>query len=283
MLKIAIQKNGRLTGDTIRLLGETGIYFQHGEKVLRTLARGMNLEIFFLRDDDIPEYVYSGVVHGGIVGWNTVLEKSANVEILKKLDFGHCRLSLAVPRDVNYEGLEYFRNKRIATSYPEILKKFFSEKNIPVFIEPIRGSVEISVSMGLADGIMDIVSTGSTLIMNGLREVETVLESSAVFIGTPGMDKTARKEIMELLFRLDSVMNAQKTRYIMLNAPKEKLEEIIRLIPGVKSPTIIPLAEQGWVSVHSVIQEESFWMVLQDLKNAGAQGILVIPIEKMVI
>jgi len=184
---------------------------------------------------------------------------------------------------VNYEGLEYFRNKRIATSYPEILKKFFSEKNIPVFIEPIRGSVEISVSMGLADGIMDIVSTGSTLIMNGLKEVETVLESSAVFIGTPEMDKNARKEIMELLFRLDSVTNAQKTRYIMLNAPKEKLEEIIRLIPGVKSPTIIPLAEQGWVSVHSVIQEESFWMVLQDLKNAGAQGILVIPIEKMVI
>ncbi|MCX8081253.1 MAG: ATP phosphoribosyltransferase [Bacteroidia bacterium] len=283
IFKLAIQKSGRLTEDSLRLLGESGIKIRFGDRALRAVVEGLPMEILFLRDDDIPEYVENGVAHAGIVGLNTLEEKGNPVDILCPLDFGHCRLSLAIPKEQTYDSPEFFRNKKIATSYPNILEKFFKEKNIPVKIEKIRGSVEISVSLGLADGIFDIVSTGSTLLMNGLKEAECVMKSYAVLVGCKNLNKEIKKMATDLVFRIQSVMNAQKNRYIMLNCPTEKVKTISKILPGVKSPTVLPLAMEGWCSLHSVIPEKDFWPLLSRLKEEGAQGILVIPIEKMVI
>lgn len=282
-LKFAIQKNGRLTASTISLLQESGLRFNYGEKTLRAFVENLPVEILFLRDDDIPEYVQNKVVHAGIVGFNIVVEKNSDVDIIKELGFGSCRLSLAVSKEVDYRGLEFFRNKTIATSYPRILSNFFAERNIPVKIENIKGSVEIAVSLGLADAIFDVVSTGSTLTMNGLKEVEVVMKSEAVLIAHKNLSSDERAILEEIIFRFESVLNAKYNRYIMLNCPKEKVPEIVKILPGIKSPTVMPLAMEGWCSLHSVINENDFWKVLSQLKEAGAQGILVIPIEKMVI
>ncbi len=283
ILKFAIQKNGRLTASTISLLQESGLRFNYGDKTLKALVEDLPVEILFLRDDDIPEYVQNKVVHAGIVGLNVVVEKNSDVDILKELGFGTCRLSLAVSKEVDYNGIEFFKNKKIATSYPNILSKFFREKNIPVEIENIKGSVEIAVSLGLADAIFDVVSTGSTLTMNGLKEVEVVMKSEAVLIAHKHLSLAEKSILEEIIFRFNSVLNAKYNRYIMLNCPTEKVPEIAKILPGIKSPTVLPLAMEGWSSLHSVINENDFWKVLSQLKEAGAQGILVIPIEKMVI
>jgi ATP phosphoribosyltransferase len=283
VFKLAIQKNGRLTDDTVRLLNEIGLKFNHGNRALRAPLHGLNAEVLFLRDDDIPEYVENGVAHAGIVGLNTVIESGKQIRTVSALDFGYCRLSLAIPKEQHYSGPEFFKNKRIATSYPNIMMRFFIERNIPVIIEKIKGSVEISVSLGLADGIFDIVSTGSTLLMNGLKEAETIMKSSAVLISGNHLTDEHETVLSDLLFRIQSVQHAKKNRYIMLNCPEEKVESISKILPGVKSPTVLPLAMKGWCSLHSVIHEEDFWPLLSRLKNEGAQGILVIPIEKMVI
>jgi ATP phosphoribosyltransferase len=282
-IKIAIQKSGRLSEKSLELLGECGIKVVNGNRKLKTDARNFPMEILFLRDDDIPQYVEQGVADIGILGENEVREKEKNVNIVEKLGFGTCRLSLAIPKDENYTGLNYFNNKRIATSYPKILKKFFSEKGINVKIEEIGGSVEIATGIGLADGIFDIVSTGSTLIMNGLKEVDTILRSEAVMIANQQLSPEKKRLLDELLFRIKSYKNGIGRKYILLNAPNKSIPEIIKLLPGMRSPSILPLADEGWSSVHSVINEDDFWEKIDALKSLGAEGILVIPIEKMIM
>jgi len=282
-LKIAIQKSGRLSEKSLELLNECGIKLSNSDRKLKAEAKNFPVEVLFLRDDDIPQYVYQGVADIGILGENEVWEKNKEVLQVEKLGFASCRLSLAIPKDEKYTGLNYFQNKKIATSYPHILQKFFNEKNINVSIEEIGGSVEIATGIGLADGIFDIVSTGSTLLMNGLKEVELVTKSEAVLISNAHLSLQNQAILDKLLFRIKAVKNASEHKYILLNAPTAEIENICRVLPGMKSPTILPLALEGWCSLHSVVKEDEFWDVIDQLKTFGAQGILVIPIEKMVV
>ncbi|PQJ30877.1 ATP phosphoribosyltransferase [Nonlabens arenilitoris] len=281
-IRIAVQKSGRLSDKSLQLLKDCGIKFDNGGRKLSTQAKNFPMEILFLRDDDIPQYVANGVADLGILGLNEVEEKDQEVDVIKQLGFAGCRLSLAVQKDVNYTGLEWFNGKKVASSYTTIVKKFFADKGINATTEEIGGSVEIAPGIGLAEGICDIVSTGSTLIMNGLKEVETVMYSEAVLISNPNLSVEKKEILDKLTFRIDAVQNAQKSKYILLNAPNDKIEEISALLPGMKSPTVLPLAENGWSSLHSVIEENDFWNVIDQLKDAGAQGILVSPIEKLI-
>lgn len=282
-LKIAIQKSGRLSEKSLKLLEECGIKISNGDRKLKAEAKNFPVEILFLRDDDIPQYVEQGVADIGILGENEVWEKDRNVLVIEKLGFADCKLSLAIPKDENYTGINYFQNKKIATSYPKILQKFFNEKGIKVSIEEIGGSVEIATGIGLADAIFDIVSTGSTLLMNGLKEVEVVTKSEAVLISNASLSAEKQEISDRLLFRIKVVKSASENKYILLNAPNSALENICKTLPGMKSPTILPLAEEGWSSLHSVVKEDEFWDVIDKLIAFGAEGILVVPIEKMVL
>ena len=281
-LTMAIQKSGRLSDDSVQLLKKCGIRIQNGNNKLKALASGFPLELIFLRDDDIPQYVEDGVADAGILGLNEVLEKNKDVDLMQPLGFSRCRLSVAIPKTWDYPGKEILNGKRIATSYPVLLRKFLLENDINADIHPISGSVEVTPSLGLADAIFEIVSSGGTLLSNGLKEVETVLESEAVLIAGTSLPEEVSRLLQQLLFRIRSVQKAANNKYILLNAPESNMERIIALIPGIKSPTIMPLAEEGWYSLHSVISEDDFWGVIDKLKEAGAEGILVAPIEKMV-
>ena len=281
-LKIALQKSGKLAEGSTALLRKCGIGFSNGLGKLRTEAADFPLEIFFLRDDDIPNYVADGVADVGIVGENVIAEDPKPVETIDRLGFGRCRLSIAVPTGIEYNGISDLRGKRIATSYPKILADFFSSRSITADIHMISGSVEIAPSIGLADAVCDLVSSGSTLFSNGLREVETVMNSEAVLIARTGLNSELSETLNRLLFRIRSVNAASQNKYILLNAPVEKVKEISAILPGMKSPTVVPLAEDGWVSVHSVISQHDFWDVVDNLKRAGAEGILVLSIDQMI-
>lgn len=282
-LKIAIQKSGRLSEKSLQLLKECGIKLPNGDRKLKTEARNFPIEVLYLRDDDIPQYVEQGVADIGILGENEVWEQNKQVKTVEKLGFANCKLSLAIPKEENYAGLEYFNGKKIATSYPKILQKFFDKNNIQAEIEEIGGSVEIAPGIGLANAIFDIVSTGSTLLINGLKEVEVVAHSEAVIIGANNLESSKQAILQKLLFRIRAVKNASENKYILLNAPNDAIEQIIPILPGMKSPTVLPLAQAGWSSIHSVVKEDEFWDVIDQLKTWGAQGILVVPIEKMVL
>jgi ATP phosphoribosyltransferase len=281
-LKVAIQKTGRLTEESISILREAGINLTKGDGKLISVASNFPLEILYLRDDDIPQYVADGVADIGIVGENIVMERNKHLKIIERLGFARCRLSFAVPKSAEYNNISYLNDKRIATSYPVILKNFLDEKNIKAEIHEISGSVEIAPNIGLADVIFDVVSSGSTLISNGLKEVETVLDSEAVIISSNCIIDKKQKIIEDLLFRLRSVMQARNNKYILLNAPNKSIESICGILPGLKSPTVLPLVEEGWSSLHSVVNENEFWEIISKLKDLGAQGILVVPIEKMI-
>jgi ATP phosphoribosyltransferase len=282
-IRIAIQKSGRLSEKSLELLKEAGISLNNGSRKLRSVAQFFPLEVIYLRDDDIPQYVEDGVAHIGIVGENEYAEKACDVDLVERLGYSRCRLSLALPKSESYEGLKDLQGKRIATSYPVILSSYLKEQGVQADVHYISGSVELAPSIGVADAIFDIVSSGSTLISNGLREVETIMHSEAVVIAHRRMTKEVQDILDNLLFRIRSVMAASNNKYILLNAPNEHLEEIIRILPGMKSPTVMPLAEAGWSSVHSVLSEKEFWGVIDRLRELGAQGILVIPIEKMIV
>lgn len=282
-LKIAIQKSGRLSEKSIALLEKCGLKFPNGGGKLITESSNFPVEILFLRDDDIPQYVEQNVAHIGIIGENVFLESEKKITIVEKLNFSACRLSLAVPKETDYEGLTFFNNKKVATSYPNILGNYFRENGINATVEVISGSVEIAPGIGLADGICDIVSSGSTLLSNGLKEVETVLKSQAVLVSNQNLDEEIQSVLNKLLFRIRSVQKARENKYILLNTPNNQLEKIIGILPGMNSPTILPLAKEGWSSLHSVISEEKFWDIIDELKEAGAEGILVVPIEKMIL
>lgn len=281
-LRIAVQTKGRLNEESVMLLEESGIKLIPGKRRLISSAKNFPMEALYLRDDDIPQCVADGVADIGIVGLNEMIEQKKNVEIVKHLGFSKCRLSLAVPKDLEYKGLEWFSGKKIATSYPGILKDFLTEKNIEADIHVIAGSVEIAPGIGLADAIFDIVSSGSTLVSNRLVEVEVVMQSEAVLIATPSLTKEKQSILDELIFRIESVEKGKGKKYILLNAPDSKMEQIIKVLPGVTSPTIMPLAKSGWSSLHSVINESEFWEVIGNLKRNGAEGILVLPIEKII-
>jgi len=281
-LKIAIQKSGRLSENSHKLLEECGIKFSNGTGVLKTSARNFPVDILFLRDDDIPQYVEQQVADIGILGENMVLEKNKDVSVLEQLGFANCRLSLAIPKDDLFSGPEYFNNKKIATSYPRILSEYLLKNNITAQTEEISGSVEIAPGIGLADAVCDIVSSGSTLLTNGLREVITILKSQAVIISNKDLDEEKKQILNKLLFRVRAVKNAKENKYILLNAPESSVDAICRILPGMKSPTVLPLAEKGWCSMHSVVREDDFWERIDQLRSAGAEGILVIPIEKMI-
>jgi ATP phosphoribosyltransferase len=283
VLRLAIQRKGRLSEDSLALIKESGIKFSNGTGKLKSKARNYPIEFLFLRDDDIPDYVADGVADIGIVGENVALEKGKNINHIKKLGFSKCRLSLAVPKEVKYEGISHFQHASIATSYPKILGDYLKEHQISAEIHEISGSVEIAPSIGLATGICDIVSSGSTLLSNGLKEVETILQSEAIIIGNQQLSAEKTAILDKLLFRLEAVQRGKNSKYILLNAPNEKLEEITQLLPGMRSPTIVPLADKGWSSIHSVINEDEFWEVIEKLRGAGAEGILVVPIEKMIL
>lgn len=282
-LKIAIQKSGRLSENSHKLLEECGIKFSNGTSVLKTRAVNFPVEILFLRDDDIPQYVEQQVADIGILGENMVFEKNKDVKILEKLGFAQCRLSLAIPKEDIFTGQGYFSNKKVATSYPRLLSDYFAKNKINAEIEEISGSVEIAPGIGLADAVCDIVSSGSTLLTNGLKEVTTILKSQAVIIGNKNLTKEKKKILGKLLFRIRAVKNAKENKYILLNAHESSIKEICRILPGMKSPTILPLVEKGWCSLHSVVTEDQFWERIDQLKAAGAEGILVIPIEKMIL
>jgi len=283
-LKIAIQKSGRLSDKSKALLEECGIVIKSSSKnKLTAPAVNFPAQILYLRDDDIPKYVEDGIADVGILGENVVAETANKINIAQKLGFSKCRLSLAVPKAIHYQGVQFFHGKKIATSYPNILSKYLKSNGVEAEIHKISGSVEIAPSIGLADGICDIVSSGSTLFSNGLKEVEQIFKSEAVLVTAPKLIKSKQAILDKLLFRIESVNKAKKFKYILLNAPNEKVEAIINTLPGMKSPTVMPLAAEGWSSVHTVIQEEEFWDVIDQLKEQGAQGILVIPIEKMVL
>ncbi|MGE0020915.1 MAG: ATP phosphoribosyltransferase [Draconibacterium sp.] len=281
-LKIAIQTKGRLNEDSMQLIQEAGIDLNIGRRTLIAESKNFPIDALFLRDDDIPQTVADGVADLGIVGENEMLEKGENVTIVKRLGFSKCRLSLAVPKSMEYNGLDFFNGKKIATSYPAILKKYLAENNIYAEVHVITGSVEIAPGIGLADAIFDIVSSGSTLVSNRLKEVEVVLKSEAVLVANPNLSAEKRELLDEFIFRLESVQRAKGKKYILLNVPNEKIQDVAALLPGMKSPTVVPLATQGWSSMHSVIEENDFWTVIGKLKKAGAEGILVIPIEKMI-
>ncbi|MCB0775332.1 MAG: ATP phosphoribosyltransferase [Chitinophagaceae bacterium] len=282
-LKIAIQKSGRLYDGSIKLLKECGIQINNGNNQLRVTAGNFPAEIFFLRDDDIPEYVQDGVADIGFVGENQVIESNKDVDITEKLGFGKCRLSIAIPKTSTINKIEELEGKRIATSYPVVLESFLRSKKINAAIHEISGSVEIAPKIGLADAICDLVSSGSTLFTNELKELEVVLQSEAALISNKTLPDSKKYLVESLLFRIRSVKAAINNKYVLLNAPNEKITDICRLLPGMKSPTILPLAESGWSSIHSVINENDFWNVIQQLKDNGAQGILIIPVEKMIL
>ncbi|MEN9684705.1 MAG: hypothetical protein RLZZ28_491 [Bacteroidota bacterium] len=282
-LKLAIQKSGRLHDDSIRLLKECGIDISNGVNKLKAEASNFPIEVYFLRDDDIPQYVEDAVADIGFVGENVVYEKKKKVAVIEKLGFGKCRLSIAVRKSETYTDIHILNGKKIATSYPVILGDFLQSRGVEADIHEISGSVEIAPGIGLADAICDLVSSGSTLFMNGLKETETILASQAVLIKNNELSEAKQQLIQRLLFRIQSVKKAKNNKYILLNAPNNKLKEIIGLLPGMKSPTVLPLAEEGWSSVHSVLNENDFWEIIEQLKEAGAQGILVVPIEKMIV
>jgi ATP phosphoribosyltransferase len=282
-LKLAIQKSGRLYDDSIKLLKECGIDISNGMNKLKADATNFPLEVFFLRDDDIPQYVEDGVADIGFVGENVVYEKNKKVVLSEKLGFGKCRLSIATQRNEEYTNVTYLQGKKIATSYPVILADFLRKHNIQAEIHEISGSVEIAPGIGLADAICDLVSSGSTLFMNGLKETEVILQSQAVLVKNNALTADKQQLLDRLIFRIESVKRAKNNKYVLLNAPNNNLQQIINLLPGMKSPTVLPLAEEGWSSVHSVLNENEFWDIIEQLKSAGAQGILVVPIEKMII
>jgi ATP phosphoribosyltransferase len=281
-LKIALQKSGRLADGSSALLKRCGIRFSNGNGKLRTEAEDFPLEIFFLRDDDIPEYVADGVADIGIVGENVLAENPKPVDLVERLGFGRCRLSLAVPKALEYRSVQDLNGKRVATSYPNILEKYFTDRGITADIHEISGSVEIAPSIGLSDAVCDLVSSGSTLFSNGLREVATVLNSEAVLLSRRGLESELSLQLDSLLFRIRSVNSAARNKYILLNAPRERAAAIAELLPGIKSPTMMPLADDGWVSIHSVILEDDVWNVVGRLKDAGAEGILVLGIDQMI-
>jgi len=282
-LTIGLQKSGRLSEKSIELLKESGISLANGSRKLLSSSRNFPLEAVFLRDDDIPQYVFDRVTDVGIVGENVVKEKGHELQIVERLGFARCRMSIALPKNIEYTGSGQLNGTRIATSYPNILRTFLTENEIDAEIHVISGSVEIAPGIGLADSIFDIVSTGSTLVSNGLKEVEKVMQSEAVIVARPGLNPGKQEILDRLLFRINSVRKSRDNKYILLNAPNNRLKEIVNVIPGMKSPTIMPLAEEGWSSVHSVLNENEFWEIIDRLRDLGAQGILVIPIEKMII
>lgn len=282
-LKIAIQKSGRLNEGSLKLLSDCGIFIDNGRDQLMAAASNFPLEVLFLRNADIPQYVEDGVADAAIIGDNILVEKPKEVEVVQKLGFSRCRVSLAVPKNVSYSGPQYFQGKKIATSYPNTLTTFLKKNNVQAEIHEISGSVEIAPKIGLADGICDIVSSGSTLFKNGLKEVESFLKSEAVLIRSKKLDAELEKILERLVFRIRAVLEAKNSKYILMNVPNEKIDEVTRLLPVLKSPTVMPLAMKGWSSLHTVIKEDTFWEVIDKLKEAGAQGILVIPIEKMVV
>lgn len=282
-IKLAIQKSGRLNEDSMRLLKECGIDIDNGVNKLKAEATNFPLELFFLRDDDIPQYVEDGVADIGFVGENVVYEKAKKVEVAYELGFGKCRLSFAVRKNETFTGPSFLAGKKIATSYPVLVQKYLDEHKVNAEVHEISGSVEIAPGIGLADVVCDLVSSGSTLFMNGLKEAETILKSQAVLIKYKNFSAAQQQILDRLLFRMESVKKAKKNKYVLLNAPNDQLEKIIALLPGMKSPTVLPLASPGWSSVHSVIAESDFWDIIEQLKNAGAEGILVIPIEKMIL
>ena len=283
MLRIAVQSKGRLYDDTMNLLAEADIKVSSSKRTLLVQASNFPLEVLFLRDDDIPQSVASGGADIGIVGENEYQERGENVQILSRLGFSKCRLSVVISKEVNYTGPQWFNGKRVATSYPNILSKYLRQNGISADIHVITGSVEISPGIGLADGIFDIVSSGSTLVSNNLREVEIVTHSEALLVGNWNLDDEKHQILNEMLFRFSAVRSAQDKKYVMMNAPKASVPEIIKVLPGIKSPTVIPLAEDGWCSVHTVLDEKRFWSIIAKLKDLGAQGILVTPIEKMIL
>lgn len=283
MLRIAIQSKGRLFEDTMALLQEAGIKLNTSKRTLLVQAANFPVEVLFLRDDDIPQTVASGVADLGIVGENEFYERREKAHVVRHLGFSKCRLSLAIPKDEKYEGIEWFQGKRIATSYPEILKDYMASKNVRADIHVITGSVEIAPGIGLAHAIFDIVSSGSTLISNNLKEVEVVMKSEAVLIAYPELTDDKLEILKELLFRIEAVKSAEDKRYVLMNAPNDRLKEIIAILPGMKSPTVMPLAQEGWSSVHTVLDEKCFWEIIGKLKSLGAEGILVLPIEKMIL
>ena len=283
MLRIAVQSKGRLYEDTINLLAEADIKVSSSKRVLLVQSTNFPLEVLYLRDDDIPQSVAGGVADVGVVGENEFMEREEDAKVVARLGFSKCRLSLAIPKEHIYTGLEWFNGKRIATSYPNILKKFLDEKGIHAEIHVITGSVEISPGIGLADGIFDIVSSGSTLVSNNLREVEVVMKSEALLIANKNLDEEKQQTLDDMMFRIEAVKQAEDKKYVRMNVPKARLDDIISVLPGLKSPTIIPLADEEWCSVHTVLDQKRFWEIIGKLKEFGAQGILVTPIEKMIL
>lgn len=283
MLRIAVQSKGRLFDDTMNLLAEADIKVSSSKRTLLVQSTNFPLEVLYLRDDDIPQSVARGVADLGVVGENEFVERGEDADIISRPGFSRCRLSLAIPKETKYTGIEWFNGKKIATSYPVILRKFMQEKGIEAEIHVITGSVEISPGIGLADGIFDIVSSGSTLVSNNLHEVEVVMKSEALLIGNRNMDEEKKATLQEMLFRFEAVRSAEDKKYVRMNAPKARLKDIIDVLPGLKSPTIIPLADDEWCSVHTVLDQKRFWEIIGKLKEMGAQGILVTPIEKMIL
>ncbi|GFD82841.1 ATP phosphoribosyltransferase [Tenacibaculum sp. Mcav3-52] len=282
-LKIAIQKSGRLNQDSLQILKDCGVSIDNGKDQLKASANNFPLEVFYLRNGDIPQYLKDGVVDIAIIGENLLIEKGEEIQFIEKLGFSKCKVSLAIPKNEKYTGINYFQNKKIATSYPNTVLKFLEKENIKSQLHIINGSVEIAPNIGLADGICDIVSSGSTLFKNNLKEVEVLLKSEAVLAVSPQIKEQQQVILNKLQFRIQSVLKARQSRYVLLNAPNEKLETIINILPGMRSPTVLPLAEEGWSSVHSVLNKNQFWEIIDELKSNGAEGILVCPIEKMVV
>ena len=283
MLRIAVQSKGRLFDDTMNLLAEADIKVSATKRTLLVQSSNFPLEVLYLRDDDIPQSVASGVADIGVVGENEFLERGEEADVISSLGFSKCRLSLAIPKEIDYRGVNWFNGKKIATSYPNILRKYMEEQRVDCEIHVITGSVEISPGIGLADGIFDIVSSGSTLVSNNLREVEVVMQSEALLIGNKNLSGDKKATLDEMLFRFKAVKDAEDKKYVRMNAPKARLQEIINVLPGLKSPTIIPLADKEWCSVHTVLDQKRFWEIIGKLKEMGAQGILVTPIEKMIL
>ena len=283
MLRIAVQAKGRLYDETMSFLEESDIKLNPTKRTLLVQSTNFPLEVLFLRDDDIPQSVATGIADIGIVGENEYVEKGEEAEIVKRLGFSKCRLSLAIPKDAEYPGVEWFDGKKIATSYPGILSAYLRKQQVKADIHVITGSVEVSPGIGLSDAIFDIVSSGSTLVSNSLKEVEVVMKSEALLIGNRNLSEEKREILKELLFRMDAVKTAEDKKYVLMNAPKDKLEQILAVLPGMKSPTVMPLAQEGWCSVHTVLDEKCFWEIIGKLKALGAEGILVLPIEKMIV
>ncbi len=283
MLRIAVQSKGRLYEDTMNLLKETGIKINSARRTLLVQSANFPMEVLYLRDDDIPECVASGVADIGIVGENEFVERQVDANIVKRLGFSKCHISLAIPEAVDYPGVKWFDGKKIATSYPTILRKFAEKEGINIDIHVIQGSVEIAPGIGLSDGIFDIVSSGSTLVSNKLREVEVVMKSEALLIGNRELTQEKQAVLDELLFRMQSVLVADDKKYVLMNAPADKVKDICAILPGIKSPTVLPLSTEGWMSIHTVVDQKHFWEIVNQLKTAGAEGILVLPIEKMIL